>query len=175
MTVINFKLSKASILEARKEVLNYKAWVEKKSRELENRLADELRATIEANFASTWYNDRIRGEGKEKPVARVEIHDNGKGKAVITYGEGVIWVEFGAGVYYNGSVGNKPNPYGEVYTKGIGQYGYGLGANKVWFYEDDGGTVHRTRGTEAQMPIFKAVTQVRNDILRIAHEVFSSP
>lgn len=54
------------------------------------------------------------------------------GYAVIASGEAAAFIEYGSGVYHNGS-GSYPGeiPPGIV---GIGQYGKGLGSNPYWFY-----------------------------------------
>lgn len=177
MKTIKISLNTDSIRAAREELREYANWVDKKSKELQKRLAEELSDKIKANLDTAWYDDLIRGESRQKPEFSVDIHLNGEFTVVVVDGQDVIWVEFGAGVYHNGEVGSKPNPYAEKHPeiKGIGTYEYGLGSRKVWPFKDEAGKWHRTKGTAAQMPIYRAVMTVKSDIELIAREVFATP
>ena len=80
-------------------------------------------------------------------------------------------VEFGAGVYHNGSPGSSPHPHGAELGMTIGGFGKGNGKKEVWgFYEN--GELKLSRGTPARMPMALAITTVCNDIQSIAKEVF---
>ena len=82
-----------------------------------------------------------------------------------------MWVEFGAGVYHNGSPGSSPHPHGAELGMKIGGFGKGNGKKEVWgFYEN--GELKLSRGTPARMPMALAITTVCNDIQSIAKEVF---
>ena len=92
---------------------------------------------------------------------------------VIANGEDAVWVEFGAGVYHNGSVGSSPHPKGAELGMTIGSYGNGRGSRRVWGYYDEGGLV-LTRGTPAQMPMYSAAKAVCEKIDEIARRVFGA-
>ena len=90
------------------------------------------------------------------------------GWKIIANGKDVCFIEFGAGVYYNGSdsyPGDRPP--GIV---GIGEYGKGKGKQEYWFYSQG----RYTRGTPANAPMFYTAQEMRKNIMRIAREVFST-
>ena len=88
-------------------------------------------------------------------------------------GEDVMFVEFGAGVHYNGPAGSSPHPLGVKLGYTIGSYGHGQGAKEYWFYEDEDGTTQLSQGTEATMPLWKADQAIRQKFVKIAKSVFS--
>lgn len=101
----------------------------------------------------------------------MSIDNRGNVTVVVANGEDAVWIEFGAGVHYNGSVGSSPNPYGAKLGFIIGGYGKGNGRKETWgFYED--GELKITHGTPAKMPMANAVTALCNEFPRIAKEVF---
>ena len=86
--------------------------------------------------------------------------------------EDAVWIEFGAGVYHNGSPGSSPHPHGAELGMTIGGFGKGNGKKEVWgFYEE--GELKLSRGTPAKMPMARAVSTVCNEISEIAREVFT--
>ena len=95
-------------------------------------------------------------------------------------GEDVYFVEFGAGVHYNGHLGSSPNPNGIKLGYTIGSYsnlggnGYSMGQYDHWWYTDDDGQGHVSYGTEATMPLFHASEHLKQEYKRIAKEVFGS-
>lgn len=91
---------------------------------------------------------------------------------VVSTGEDMVWLEFGAGVHYNGAVGSKPNPLAGNISEvsGIGQYGKGRGASDSWIFSKNG-VRYRTHGTPAVMPLFHAIQDVENDFIAIARGV----
>lgn len=103
----------------------------------------------------------------------VSVDDRGDVTLVIADGKDAVFMEFGAGVYFNGAVGSSPNPWGAGLGFTIGSYGKGQGAKNVWAYIDADGQKHLTHGTPASMPMYKATMEVVGDIVNIAREVFS--
>ena len=91
---------------------------------------------------------------------------------VVSTGKDMVWLEFGAGVHYNGAVGSKPNPLAGNISEvsGIGQYGKGRGASDSWIFSKNG-VRYRTHGTPAVMPLFHAIQDVENDFIVIARGV----
>lgn len=80
-------------------------------------------------------------------------------------------MEFGAGVYHNGSAGSSPHPKGSELGFTIGGYGEGMGKRQTWgFYEDS--ELRLTHGTPAIMPMYNALKTVCDEIAGIAKEVF---
>ena len=102
---------------------------------------------------------------------QVSIDERENVSIVIAAGEDAVWVEFGAGVYHNGSAGSSPHPEGSKLGFTIGGYGKGMGKRQTWgFYED--GELRLTHGTPAVMPMYNAVKAVCDEIADIAKEVF---
>lgn len=101
----------------------------------------------------------------------VSVEHKSGSSLVIASGEDAIWVEFGAGVYHNGSAGSSPHPKGTELGFTIGGYGKGDGKKNIWGYYSDG-ELKLTHGTPAKMPMYRAVQTVCNEIASIAKEVF---
>ena len=79
--------------------------------------------------------------------------------------------EFGAGIYYNN--GNA-NPKAHEFGMGVGTFPdqkYAL--YDQWWYKDENGILHLSKGTEAAMPMYKASVEIITQIERIAREVFN--
>lgn len=89
-------------------------------------------------------------------------------------GEDLLFIEFGAGVHYNGSVGRSPNPKGKEFGYSIGGYGQGKGAQDSWTYQAPTGEWIRSYGTKATMPVYVASQYIRHQIKSVAKRVFSS-
>ena len=84
-----------------------------------------------------------------------------------------MFIEFGAGVFYNGAAGSSPHDKGVVNGMVIGSYGEHHGIQKVWGYYDDDGTLVLTHGVEAQMPVYKADMEIIQKYVEVARRVFS--
>jgi hypothetical protein len=163
----------ASIDAAVKEIRDYADWVKRKTDELRERVAYFIAKDASAVFNTAVADDLI-GEGAVIGSVNVVVEDNGNMTLVIANGEDAVFMEFGAGVYYNGGVGSSPNPLGAVLGYTIGSYGKGNGAKAVWGFKGEDGALHLTHGVPASMPLYRALQSVVNDIEQIAREVFSS-
>ena len=163
----------ASIDAAVKDIRDYADWVKRKTDELRERVAYFIAKDASAVFNTAVADDLI-GEGAVIGSVNVVVEDNGNMTLVIANGEDAVFMEFGAGVYYNGGVGSSPNPLGAALGYTIGSYGKGNGAKVVWGFKGEDGALHLTHGVPASMPIYRALQSVVNDIEQIAREVFSS-
>ena len=76
-------------------------------------------------------------------------------------GEDLLFIEFGAGVHFNGNPHGSPHPKGKELGYTIGDYGKGLGTRQWWKWEDGGW--HYSEGTEAVMPVLKAAEKIRTN------------
>ena len=171
--VIRMTLDPDSINAAVKELRDYAKWVQRKAEELRNRIAYFIAKDASAVFNTAVADDLI-GEDAVTGSVDVSVEDNGNVTLVIASGEDAVFMEFGAGVYYNGAVGSSPNPIGAGLGFTIGSYGKGNGAKDVWGYRGQDGEIHLTHGTPASMPMYRAMMSVINDIVQIAREVFST-
>lgn len=161
--VITVRLNSSSISAAIKEVQAYKAWVVRKTQELTAKLAELGAGEAQVRFAGAQY------DGDNDVSVSVEATD--KGYKIVAAGGAVFFIEFGAGVYYNGSEPYpEPRPAGIV---GIGEYGKGLGKRKAWGFYDDRGDLVVTHGNPAAMPMLHASRTMRQNVAKIAKEVFS--
>lgn len=164
----------ASVTAAVHEIEGYAMWVQRKTDELRERLAYFIAKDASMVFNSAVADDLI-GEGFVTGSVDVEVNNEGDNVTlVIANGEDAVFMEFGAGVYYNGSVGSSPNPWGAELGFTIGSFGKGYGAREVWGFRGSDGEIHITHGVPASMPLYKAVMSVSNDIVQIAKEVFST-
>lgn len=171
--VITMTLDPSSIDAAIDQLRAYEMRLTLKCQELSERLALFIAKDASAVFNSAVAEDRM-AEGIVTGWVEVTVENHGTMTIVIASGHDAVFMEFGAGVYYNGSVGTSPNPLGEQLGFTIGSYGKGNGAKEVWAYEDGAGQLHLTHGTPASMPLYRAVQSVSRDIVRIAREVFST-
>ena len=167
-------LSPDSLLKAAKKIRAYENKVLANNREFLKDLA--LEGIMEADAS-------LQDVASDYTPPNLSTHSphvmNGekKGDMSVTLrlqGEQAVFVEFGAGVYSNGSVGSSPNPWGNDLGFTIGSYGLGNGKKTVWGFKGEDGQIHLTHGTPASMPLYRAVQSVRQDIVNIAREVFAS-
>lgn len=168
--VIRFGLSAREIDRAIRELEQYKQDIIRKTDLLRARVAERLAELSRDGFAGAVVDDLLKG-GQRTAQVDVSIDQRDNVTLVIARGEDAVWVEFGAGVHYNGSAGTSPHPKGSELGFTIGSYGKGMGKKDVWgFYED--GELRLTHGAPAIMPMYNAVKTVCDEIAEIAREVF---
>lgn len=169
-TVISFGLSEREIDKAIKELEQYKRELIQKTALLREKVADRIAGLAQSGFNGAIVDDVLKGGVKTAQVT-VSLSSTDDVSLVIANGEDAVWVEFGAGVYHNGSAGSSPHPEGSELGFTIGGYGKGMGKKEVWgYYEGD--ELRLTHGTPAVMPMYNAVKTVCNEIADIAREVF---
>ena len=173
MTKISLKLNDKEVNEAIRKLESFKKDFLKKVDIFRKRMAEEMANNASLRFSSSTMEHTVRGANR-KPNVKVYTDDRGSISVVVADGEDAVWCEFGAGVYYNGSVGSSPNPYGKDLGFTIGSYGKGYGKGKAWGYYDDTGDLVITRGTPASMPMYNAAKEVAKKAIRIAREVFGT-
>lgn len=170
-TVIKLRLDDKGIDEAIRQIEAYSKKFQQKCEVYRKRMATELAKLVSLNFASATMEHTVSGSSR-KPNVDVSVDERGSISVVVADGEDAVWCEFGAGVYYNGSVGSSPNPYGKDLGFTIGSYGKGYGKGKAWGYYDEDGELVITRGTPATMPMYNAAKEVTKKAIEIAREVF---
>lgn len=107
----------------------------------------------------TTYDPHVYGDGKNGPMSTT----------LRLRGDQVTFVEFGAGVHYNGNPHGSPHPWGVELGFTIGDYGMHQGLNDGWWY---GG--HYYQGTPAAMPLFYASVEMRQNARVLAMINFRS-
>ena len=145
--------------------------IKDKEVELRERIANMIRTEAEFNFNGAQYND-ILGQGFETVRIQVHVENKDKYSVVFTNQEEAVFVEFGAGVYYNGPAGSSPHPSGAKNAFLIGTYGYGYGKYQVWAFKGNNGDWIQTHGTPASMPLYRALQSAIPEIPRLAQMVF---
>lgn len=169
-TVISFGLSGREIDRAIKELEQYKQELIRKTALLREKVAERIAELARSGFAGAVVDDLLQGEVRTAQVD-VSLENEDNVSLVIANGEDAVWVEFGAGVFHNGSAGASPHPKGSELGFTIGGYGKGMGKKQVWgFYED--GELRLTHGAPATMPMYNAVKTVCDEIADIARGVF---
>ena len=161
-TIIKVGLSEQDINRAIKELNRYKQDFLKREKRLLEGLAEIGLKEASVRFTTAMY------DGTNDVSVRLDTTKNGY--AIVAEGKVVAFIEFGAGVYHNGSEPYpNPRPSGIV---GIGEYGQGKGKRKAWGYEDENGEVVITRGNPAAMPMWYASEEIKNSVLKVVKEVF---
>lgn len=168
--VISFGLSSSDIDRAIKELADYKQDILKKTDLLREKVAQRLADEAQKGFNGAVLDDLLKGGTKFAQVD-VSVDNRGSVTVVVANGEDAVWIEFGAGVYHNGSPGSSPHPSGAELGFVIGGFGKGNGKKETWGYYEEG-ELRLTRGTPATMPMSRAITTVCDEISEIAKEVF---
>lgn len=138
--------------------------------EVPQRLADMGRDEAQLRFddAASYYD----GDNNSTTVSV----ENGRNKStVVASGDNVTFLEFGAGVYYNGQDSYPgTRPPGIV---GIGQYGKGYGNRNTWGYyagEGDNKTLVRTHGNPASGAMYFAKLKVEDNAVKVIKDVIKA-
>ena len=119
----------ASIDAAVREIREYSKWVQRKTDELRERIAYFIAKDASAVFNTAIAEDDLM-EGVITGSVDVSVDPDGDNATlVIAHGKDAVFMEFGAGVYFNGAVGSSPNPWGAGLGFTIGSYGKGNGKN----------------------------------------------
>lgn len=170
--VIRISLSEKDIERAIKELEQYKRDIIRKTELLRKKVAERIGTLAQNGFNGAIVDDLTEDSGgARRAEVQVSIDERENVSVIIAAGEDAVWVEFGAGVYHNGSAGSSPHPKGSELGFTIGGYGKGMGKKRVWgFYED--GELRITHGTPAVMPMYNAMKTVCDEIADIAKEVW---
>lgn len=168
---ITIGLSEQNLDRAIREMAQYKTEFLQKVELLREKVADRLAVEAQSGFTGAVVDDLIKS-GQKFADVKVSVDNRANLSVVVANGEDAVWVEFGAGVYHNGSPGSSPHPNGAELGFTIGSFDKGNGKREAWGYYDENNELKLTRGTPATMPMHRAVQTVCNDIQNIAREVF---
>jgi hypothetical protein len=169
-SVISIILSDEGIDKALNDLSKYKEEFIRKVKLFQDKVAKALAKESQIGFNGAILDDLLDYTDVTGQVD-VTVDTRGDITVVVANGEDAVWIEFGAGVYHNGSIGTSPHPKGAELGLTIGSYGKGYGKKTTWGYFEDG-ELRLTHGTPASMPMAKAVTTVCNEMVSIAREVF---
>ncbi len=170
-------LSVSSIRNLQRELEKYRDSLTYKCELLVKQLAEAGIPVIDENMAKAAFTVDKKGiQSGADPQHYTQVKINTFGSYaradLIVEGTELLFIEFGAGVYYNGSAGTSPHPKGEEFGYVIGSYGKGHGVQKVWGYYADSGELILTHGVEATMPMYKASLEIAQNVIKIAKDVF---
>lgn len=178
---ISFTLDAASIGKAIKELNDYTKDFEQKCKELRKRIAERIKWSAQQGFSTAMVGDIfLQVSGKEKSPAspimgssvQVNVKHEDNVSVVWTEGEDAVFIEYGAGVYHNGSPGDSPHPWGLEQGFVIGGYGKNHGTQNAWGYRDSDGNIYITHGTPAAMPIYRGAEEAIRAVGELIQEVF---
>lgn len=167
---ISILLSSKSIQNAINEVRKYQRELIDKNELFVRRIAELGIPVIDQNIAAA------QGDSDKNHNTYIKINSFGSYSEAKLVVEGVdlLFIEFGAGIHYNGSARTSPHPKGEEFGYTIGSYGKRQGSKDFWFYYADTGEGVMSHGTQSTMPVYRASQEIIQNIRRIAREVFGS-
>ena len=146
---------------------------ERKANEAAKEVCREIAMQIRANLEYIPYTDELKNTKTHEVIQRKDnlgvwdLTETKNGCKVTIKGKDIVFVEFGAGAYYNH--GNE-NPLSEIveFETDIGTYGKGQGLNKYWFVAQN----LISCGTPMYMPIYRAILAVKPEVPTIVRKVF---
>jgi hypothetical protein len=173
-----YKLSIEDIENLKNDLLNYKNNLLSKLSEFVEELKKLGYTVIEEKMAeaSIRYENGVKsGADTNHTKYVVYSYDNAKITAtLVVEGEELLFIEFGAGVFYNKELGSSPHDKGKEFGFLIGSYGKGYGARQAWGYYDESGNLIITRGVKATMPVYSVGHKVEEEYVAIARKVFGN-
>lgn len=157
-----------------RSIERYASQLDSKTRTFLERLAEIGISSADASFRSASY-DGVNDVVVNSTPVWVDDHT----VAVQASGRAILFIEFGTGIF-NSGLHPQANELGMI----RGEYGKGHGKQESWVYIGEPGTngqvldsarnVVRTRGNNASRSMYDAAEIMRNDITRIAKQVFGS-
>ncbi len=162
-----------SIQEVIEQLQNFGKRIQSKNSQFMARLLNEGFTLANNNL------ETISAYYKEDATVSIGVEDNGKTIKGYVYLNGgkVAFIEFGAGVTFNGSAGTSPHPRGTELGMTIGSYGKGQGANSWgWWFRKDERQYERqyehSYGNPAYMPLYRTLQELKEKVADIAKEVY---
>lgn len=157
--------NQSSIAAAAEEIRAYAEWVGRKAEALAKRLADYGLTQVAVGF------NAVRYDGVKDVTVHLEKRSE-TSYAIVAEGATVLILEFGAGIRYGdghplaGALGYGPGTYPNQ-RRAIDP-GY-------WYYTgSDGRGGHYSAGNAPGMVMYLTGMDLRNEVERIAQEVFNS-
>lgn len=157
----------ASIQRAAQEIRNYSKWVQNKTEELAKRLSEYGLRRVQVGYAAALYD-----VDKTQRDVTLTVEERGNGQyAIVAYGFDVLLLEFGSGVKYGSG-----HPLDGEFGMGQGTF---PGQTHVpnpgyWWYKGEDGKSYFSVGNAPSMVMYLTGMELRNELIRIAREVFST-
>lgn len=173
--VIRGSLSASGINSIIGQLQSYRHSLERYSAIFAKRLAEEG-----FDVAQIYIAQATETADKDKPIGTLDIKSDANGwvSSVSLHFSGlqVLFVEFGAGYYYNTST--EVANWAEQFGMGVGTFPNQTHANDEngWSYYGNDDRWHHTLGTEGTAPMYHASQALHQKdlVIRIAREVFGS-
>ena len=128
-------------------------------------------AQLLATYADVSFNGATVNDHHSPAPTTVTVESNGDDVTiVVASGDEAMFIEFGAGVHYNGSGVPYATAGADFPGYAMGSYGNGNGTKDYWHYMTDG-RWHTTHGTVMQTPFHNALLEILpavEDIVRSA-------
>lgn len=168
-----------SSVERFAEALNaYKAKLQRLATELPRVLAEYGAEQARVRFSTAAYDilavsgtddiGKIGSSGADVTVTTEPIEN---GYRINANGREVAFIEFGAGVWFNGEEGYYgERPAGIV---GIGEYGKGYGSRPVWAFKGENGEWVKTHGTPASNALYFTARDIEDMIAETARGILN--
>lgn len=170
-------LSVKSLQALKKQLLDYKAELNRKCEKFVKRL---LESGIEVANAKVGESPLGKYVTLTTNISADKMGCKGilLAKGAVKESEGyapfsiLLAIEFGAGIHYNPT----PNPKADEFGLGVGTFPGQIHAfEDTWFYWDEQSQEWRpTHGVKATMPMYEASLKIREEVVRIAKDVFGS-
>ena len=150
----------SAVSEIQEHLRGYSDKIQRKTRELAERLADIGAFNAHITYANAYYDGHRD--------VNVTVEQRGENTfAIVASGQTVLFIEFGAGVTYGYG---HPNPM----EYGPGTYpGNGHWNDPEGWYIPGPGHIH-TYGNPPSMAMYRTGQDLRRDLEQIAREVFST-
>lgn len=181
---ISFSLDPNSIQNAVNEMRQYQREFAQKCQRFRELIAERVAWSASRGFSTSIADDTfqmVRGRGgsrRSMPMqprhsnVDVQVTHGGDMSVILAEGDEAVFIEYGAGKYYNGAPGSSPHEWGPMQGYLIGEYGLHNGRKNVWGYKQGDGWVILTHGTPAAKPMYNGLQEAIRAIDDIAREVF---
>lgn len=173
MKRINCSITKkGSIKRAIQELETYKNDLNRKTEMFVDRLgAVGIKAlNVRLSAISPFYKgEDIKTEGE------IVQTDDGWKAIIYMSGSQAAFIEFGAGVTFNGAEGSSRHPKGKELGYTIGSYNPAspnATSSSGWWYTDKWGQSQHTYGTPTFAPLYESSMDMLREVANIAREVF---
>lgn len=170
---IQGELSYKGIKDIISQLHSYQSGLKDATNRFVQRLAEEG-----YDIATIQIQEATKTADKDKPIGQLDIISDSTGwvssMTLQFTGEQVLFVEFGSGFYNNTSV--EVASWADQFGYGVGTFPRQTHANDEsgWSYYGNDDTWHHTMGTEGTAPMYYASKTMKDQVIRIATEVFGS-
>lgn len=135
-------------------------------------LVREQIAQLLAVYAEVGFNGATVNDHHSPLPTTVTVESGGENVTlVVAQGEEAMFIEFGAGVHYNGGGVPYASLGADFPGYAMGSYGKGNGIKDYWHYMADG-RWHTTHGTRMQSPFHNAFLEILPAVESIVRNVF---